>query len=786
MKKIILATTALIAGAHAISAAAQERSNTAPAVASTDDGAAGALNEIIVTAQRRGENLQRAAIAVSAISADALVSANVVAPSDLAKLVPSLQTTVTAGPYALFFLRGIGTYTGNTLSDSPVSLNYNGVYIGRTSGASGFFFDLDRVEVVKGPQGTLYGRNTTGGAINLIPTAPVLGEYRGYATLAYGNFDAAQVNAAINLPVSSTVAVRVAGQYATHDAYLNDGTDDLDERAARISLLAQPSDDLRATLVLDYSHDGGTGVGAVVTEQGPSNRWGLNSTQAAAWYRSHPNVIAGRTFDAYSAAPLFQDNRQIGISANLEWTNPLGTLVIAPAYRDTHNDFLTDAPGFYLNEDQRFRQTSIETRLASNGDAFLSYVAGVYYFHETGDDEQGVNAQSQTNPQTFAIKTDSVAGFGELTFAVTDNLKFVLGGRYTQDRKDFNGSYYNVTKLCLGAITPPFTGACPLYTAIPYGTVPSLTFPPGSNAAIPQLDFVQGTITTGNIINPDRHQTYSKSTYKIGASWQATPENLVYANYSTGYKSGGFFFSNDSGTYLPETIGAWTIGSKNRFFNDLLQLNLEGFYYKYSNEQVSHVTQDSTGATIFATENVGKATFQGVEAEVQLRPIPSLLLAADVQYLDAVYDRFQYNVPLSLAPSTVCTQAPNAAFTLLIVDCSGKRPVNAPLWTIGLSAEKTFTLSSDAHIVVGGRLHYQSETATGLEFTPVEMQKAYALGDLYFRFEGRKRQFSLEGFVNNVGNETVITNSAAQLYGTFTVAPLKPPRTYGVRASYKF
>jgi iron complex outermembrane recepter protein len=644
---------------------------------------------------------------------------------------------------------------------------------------------VDRIEVLKGPQGTLYGRNATGGAINLLPVAPQLGKTSGNLSAAVGNYDTVQVNGAVNVPIGEMMALRAAAFYAKHDGYLSDGADDQDDHGARLSLLVTPSDDLRITVVGDYSRIGGTGGGTVIPAMGASNRYGLNSPQTQAFYQSQPNLIAGRNFGPMNSSVLGQDNRQFGISANIEWTNPLGTLTILPAYRNSHNDFVSDAPGFYLAADQRFKQTSIEARLASDGSTRLGYIVGAFYIRETGEDEQYVNAQSQATPQTYSTTTQSEAVFGDVSYAVTPAFKINLGGRYTHDDKRFNGTYQSVTKLCLGVVRPPFTGRCPAYTFIPYGIVPSLFYPPGAGSAVPVVNPAQGTLTTGSILRVNREQSYREFTYKVGASWQVTDQNLLYGNYSTGYKSGGFFFSNDAGTYLPESIKAWSLGSKNRFLDGKLQLNLEYFHYDYENMQISHPTSDSTGATIFATENVGQAIFQGVELDVQYRPFTNTRLSFDVQYLEAEYKKFLYTAPASLVPTTTCRQSIVSA-ALASVDCSGKRPINSPTWTIGASAEQIMPLSSGDRFVLGGRIHYQSRTATGLEFTPIEYQGAYTLADLYLRFETRDDRFSIEGFVNNVTDETVITNSTIVVFSTFNRSPVKPPRVFGARVGYKF
>jgi iron complex outermembrane recepter protein len=178
----------------------------APAGAAAEEQ--GGLQDIIVTAQRREENLQRAAIAVSAVTGDMLAAAGVTRPTELTSLIPSLQVAPAAGPYNLFYLRGVGNFQGNALSESAISFNVDGVYIGRPSGTTGFFYDLERLEVVKGPQGTLYGRNATGGAINVITRKPDLNAFGANASIEYGNYDALRIDGAVNVPLGTTAAIR--------------------------------------------------------------------------------------------------------------------------------------------------------------------------------------------------------------------------------------------------------------------------------------------------------------------------------------------------------------------------------------------------------------------------------------------------------------------------------------------------------------------------------------------------------------------------------------------------
>src|SRR5271165_1867183 len=177
--------------------------------ASSTEAQPAGLEEIVVTAQRREENLQHAAISVTAVSGAELSDAGAIKVQDLTQLVPSLQVTTAAGPYPLFYMRGVGNFNGNGFSDSAVAYNLDGVYIARPSSTQGNFYDLSRVEVLKGPQGTLYGRNATGGAINVITNKPT-DEFTGEATIDFGNYDTKNINAVLNVPFSPTVAARLA------------------------------------------------------------------------------------------------------------------------------------------------------------------------------------------------------------------------------------------------------------------------------------------------------------------------------------------------------------------------------------------------------------------------------------------------------------------------------------------------------------------------------------------------------------------------------------------------
>lgn len=757
------------------------------AAAATDTGG---LQEIVVTAQRRSENLQKAAIAITAVSGDQLIAAGVTKPTELTSLVPALQVATAAGPYSLFYLRGVGNFNGNALSDAAIAFNVDGVYIAHPSSTTGFFYDLERVEVLKGPQGTLYGRNATGGAINVITHKPELGVLGGDASFEYGNYDSVRVNGALNVPLSDIAALRVAGTRNKHDGYMSDGTDDQNDAGGRISLRVDPTPDLKIVLSADYFSQRGRGTGSVAIAQGPSNRIGLTSPQGQAFYEAQPSAVGGRTLLPLQPAQ-FMRNHFWGTSATIDWTTPIGTVTFVPAYRESSLNYRTTTPGFQIDQHENDKQTSLELRLASNSDGPLSYLIGGYYFNGTSAVPfYSTNAQFNASIQDYTQRTKSIAGFGRLSYEITDGLKLTGGARYTTDKKRYDAIFLGANIICALPTTfyPTFVGGCPNAQPVPYGatTLPAQRFVPGPD----------GTIVIGSTLLNNESARFNKPTYHAGLDWDITSRNLLYFSFESGFKSGGFFSTNSTptatdpqpGTYRPETINAWTIGSKNRFFDNKLQLNIEGFYWRYKDQQISHLGLSSTGAVIFPTENVGRATMKGFEIDSQYLPFENTLLTADIQYLDARYNQFIYNTPNvngGVANGTGCPNVgvPGVTYT---VDCSGFGPPNAPKWTINLGAQQTIPLASGAKFVLNARTHYQSQTLTGLEFTAIEYQDSYWQSDASLTYAAPSDRYYVTAFVNNIENTTVVANSFPPPLTFITVGSLRPPRTYGIRAGVHF
>lgn len=735
-----------------------------------------ALAEVTVTAQRREESLQRAALPVSAISGDALSLSGSTRVQELTQLVPAVQIATAAGPYPLFYVRGVGNFNGNALSDAALAVNLDGVYLSRPSSTGGLLFDVERLEVLKGPQGTLYGRNATGGALNIITRKPT-NELGGDASVDVGNYNLFKVDGALNVPLSERVAARLALQSVNRDGYLSDGQDDADDKAARLQVHFAPADSLSLLASADYYRQRGNGVGATLRQGSTGNFVDgdayigntdprIDAIYSQSFVFTAGNVLGPLLTTALDVSPLptsvVQRNDYWGLSTTLDWESTAGSLTVIPAYRHGSLDYRSTAPGFLISQQEADRQTSLEARFASRADRPLTYLVGAYYLDEDIDSTPIYDQQVNASSTQYATGTKSYAGFARLGYALSDVFRLTGGIRYTKDDKDLAGTYTSRQVLCPGAFIPPPAG-------------PQFCFGGVGQIIVPNAPIVL-----------DASNSWSETTWRAGAEWDVAPQSLLYASVETGFKAGGFFFTHDDPAYDPEKLTAYTLGSKNRFLEGRLQLNLEAFYWKYRDQQISHLLQDSVGDVIFATENVGKATMQGVEIDSQLLASENTLLMLDAQYLDATYDDFIYNLPnFGAPPGTGCAAAP--AGLVYDVDCSGKTPPQAPRWTVNAGIQQTILLGNGDAIVGNLRTHYQTRALTGLEFLPIEMQDSYWMTSLALTYRGRGNKWSLTGYVDNIENEHVVNGTFPHPFAPdLFAATVRPPRTYGARFGVSF
>ncbi len=804
----------------------------------TGDDAQQGLQVITVTAQRREETLQRAAIAINAATGEELSRSGVVDATGLNKIAPALTVSTGGGANTGYFVRGVGNFTNNGYTAPAVAFNIDGVYIGRPSSTIASFLDVNRVEVLKGPQGTLYGRNATGGAINVIPNVPRLGELSGDVSAQYGNYNAYQLTGVVNLPVGDDVAIRLAATSSEHDGYFSDGTGDAKDLALRGQIYAELNDRINIRLSADYSTQKGTGSGLnVVGVYGflppflggsslpvPNHPYlaapanvaapftGLLAPQTLAFVKA--NATAGPLFSPMEGyAYPFRNDNYFGVNAELKFDLGGVNLVVIPAYRRSQLDNQFNGPPFKaaINQDVA-KQYSLEARLSGQAGA-IDWILGGYYFNE---DVNGVDSFNQFSTITFNdyhSKTKSLAAFARATFNVTDELRLVGGVRYTDERRSMDAQANSVAGVCL--IEPPFgTPSCPQVPTLPV----SLTL----NDMLTQLDQlgmfqpfanplnanpVAGTFPYGPFgmtgpqailaISPttiDRSAGDKEVTYRAAIEYDVAPESLLYASFETGFRAGGFNVTFGQEEYAPEFIDAWTIGSKNRFFDNRLQVNLEAFYWKYKDQQLAALGIDARGNNSFYTRNVGASSIKGAEIDLQFLATPTTLIRAGAQYLDAVYDTFSYNqVDLSdpsdppnfLTPITGCSysqvMAPVRSFN---IDCSGKPSLYAPKWTLNLGVEQTIVLPGlEITANVDGR--YRSDRVLGFNYLPAGNSGDDLIVDASLNFAPDASGLSITAFVRNLTNRAVASTYQVGA-GNVASSAYEPPRTYGVRVGYKF
>jgi iron complex outermembrane receptor protein len=739
------------------------------------------LEEIVVTAQRRSENLQRAAIAVTAVTAQDVARAGVTEATQLTRIAPALQIGSSGGTLTQFFLRGVGNVTNNSLSDAAVSVNLDGVPIVRSTAGGGMFYDLDRIEVLKGPQGTLYGRNATGGAINVITTKPTLGAYSGYVTGEFGNYDAIKLQGAVNIPLGDKAAVRVAAISSDHDGYLSDGTDDEELRAIRVQATYEPNDTFKVTFGGDYASFGGKGGGTTPYGLNVDDRIGPTDPRAQAVYQNTFSPVAG-SFLHPLTANSYLDNKYWGVFAQADIQTPLGALTIIPSYRKADIDYVTNTT-FTINDRMKNDQLTFEARLASDDDKRLSYILGLFYLDESVKQTPGYTEDYFSAHGLFDTDTTSYAAFGRLAFKVTDNFRLTGGVRYTKDEKKGLLDAYNIIVVCgilggypcIGTPGLPIQRALPAQFVLPNGA-PVPFQPWGVNGA--------AAITTRVINNPSKD--FTKTTYRVGFEYDLREDSLIYGAFETGFKAGGFFNSIDNPVYRPETIDAFTLGSKNRFWDNRLQLNLEAFYWKYKDQQVSHFRLNSQGGSEYVTENIGETEMKGLEVEAKALVTETTTLSATVQYLDAERTNFVYTNPASNGPPvTGCRSTLTGSF--YTINCNGTPAMNSPEWTINAGLEQVYEFNSGHKLTFNADVRWQTSYYAGFEQLPTQKEKGYALLDLQLQYQPPGEQFSVALYGNNVTDEAVVNYANVHPFGGgMVLQSLRPPRTYGVRVGYKF
>lgn len=754
-------------------------------VADQQDSVADNSDDIIVTATRTSTVLSRTPLAITALTGDTLTKAGVTDPTLLADLTPNLSVDRTGFAGVQITIRGVSSTDSSEKGDSSAGFVLDGIFIARPQAQDVSFFDLDRVEVLRGPQGTLYGRNTTAGLISLISAAPRLGEWSGSIDATYGAYNSVQSTGMLNVPVGQHVAIRAAVNYDRRDSYLKQGSSpySLDPArnnlSGRLSLLAQPTDRLKIVLRGDYSNiEGRTTLGVRLSNlyQSPFQVPASGQLGVDPVVRTLSNDAAS-TLGYAEAWPSSRHNNTWGIGGDVTYAMADGlTLNYLGSHRElTRDEQLTGltgvlrATGAVVTSRQTFggqyKQDSHELRLAYDGNG-LKLQTGAYYFKEKSDisyllfGTQGYLPGQRGYVFGFPFKTNSksFALFGQGTVDITSDFRVTGGVRGTRDEKSRVGAIiYHAT------VDDPVD-----FTT---GVQPGTTNPRG----------VRDSLSDASV-------KYSKITWRAGVEYDVSSTSLLYATIATGYKAGGFNDGCLAGTencstsaarpasllfYQPETLTSYEAGFKSRVLGNALRINGSVFHYDYSNLQLTQLTIVA-GGTTSQTLNAGQAKIDGVELETVLKPHRNHQADFSVTWLNARYTDYL------LDPASSATQ-----FAGKSLDRSPEWSINAAYtWTIPLGdAGSNFALNahtrlSDSYVITSSALRAQLR------------QPSFTKTDLNVTFTAPRGAWYLQGFVRNVENR--LTLAAASIVANFGAgfddgfAQLSDPRTYGVRAGVRF
>ncbi len=769
-----------------------------PAVAqeAASDASTG-LADIVVTARRRQESVQSTPLSVSAFDARALAERNVQVASDVTSYVPNVQFDSVAsesggGAATQVSIRGIGQTDYVITVEPAVGIYLDGVYVGKSVGSLLDTVDIDRIEVLRGPQGTLFGKNTIGGAIQLISKRPT-SDFDFSISGTTGSYSRADVKGAISGPLSEGFRARLSGGYQTRHGFVDRITPagvktgehqgNMNRLSGRLVVEADLSENLMATLALD---------GTRIREQTPGTVLLFADENDSFPSVYHAGIPGGVCLPAAGAARLtnpFCYNSQYqrtvgshvttnsganksnadikGAALSFEWKLGEATLRSITAYRDVDVSVAQDLQGspYYYNEiEQEISNKQYSQEFQLSGDLFdsrLHYVGGLFYMHESGRQEFPVNLALVQFLSGGEVKTDSYAAFGQLTYDLTDAFSITGGLRYTHEKRQFNPGLQRVVgyddiaqikipgfvNLIAGAFGPPGT---PLF--------PAGWYKRSSNSATPM----------------------------ISANYKFDRNIMAYATFSQGFKGGGFtmrYFPavmpapgtdpDDIISYAgPEKATSYELGLKSELFDRRLRFNIAGFYTNYRNIQVTYnIDPDGPGpigAFVPVLANAGKAHLKGIEIESSAVLTSWLRLDGSLGYIDAEYVNF--------------TPAARANFAGI----DGFKLPNTPKWTYNIGGTVTFLDNEMGNASV--RVDWSHRSGQFKEFSnnPFVFQEGYGILNASLTYRDPTKRWSASVGGTNLTDKAYIVSGVVGGGSGYAQGVVGRPREWYLRVGYDF
>jgi iron complex outermembrane recepter protein len=694
------------------------------------------VEEILVTATRVTTTLQDTPAAISVVTGDAIRAGGVRNITDMQYEVPSLSVGHQFGVNRTF-IRGIGLGNIELGADGSVAFHVDGAPVALPAAQLSTYFDIERVEVLRGPQGTLYGRNATGGSINLVTRKPT-DRLAGDVTLTYGNYASVIAEGAIGGPIGERVRMRVAGKAEQRDGYgqnfyTKNDVNNRNAQAVRATVQWLPMDNLDVTVTGDYSKEN-------------DNNYALNYFGPTTIDPIYGQLFGGRTLADVVANPDPQDiNSDIdpeneregaGVMGTITWSQDDLTIQSITAYREYDRRNLQDLDGTDFNAYSRLTyleesETLSQELTATWAKEHWTMLLGANYFTEelfgvTRGPLTNVDLLIPTAPpdalfdQRGTINIDAYGIFVQGTYRLGDHWAFTAGIRYSDEERDMVDSTFTFSAVGVVGLPTDKSGSWDAWT--------------------PKLN-VQYTFDNGT---------------------------LVYGNVERGFKSGVISIGTPNPVVNPEYVWSYEVGVKNRLWDDRVEMATTAFYYDYTDLQVGRVEELSP-----VTENAASARNMGLEFEIHSRLTDNLGVDFFATYLDAEFTEFT-------------TKEPNRP-QLGVQDLSGNRLINAPEFTYRLG------LNYSVPVMTAGNLGLRAELSwvDDVYFTEFNnsdaFQEAYSMVNASARYEGSNGHWSVELWGRNLSDETVKANNivGSFLYAFPQFGSLLPPRTYGVSFGYR-
>lgn len=709
------------------------------------------VGEILVTARRRNESIQSTPIAMTALPPSALEAKATLNIGDLQGAAPNVLITSqsTGAGTANTSIRGLAFADVEKSFDPTVAIVVDGVFIGTSTGQFLDFFDTESIEVLRGPQGTLFGRNTIGGVINIKRTRPT-GAWGGKFAASYGSYDTWSASAVVNVPIVDGVLAakgfyfhsQTDGFYHNVTANRRDGGSNNENFGA--SFLFTPSSDFDALLTVEKQIQRFHPVQANIA----------NSSELFCAIEPAVECNRNTTGDLYTVFGDIASASYSSPAVTLEMNLDLGAvkLTSVTGYRTSDEDVSFDADAsssdlYFVNRIQNYKQFSQELRAAGKVVDSFDYVVGGYLYHHSYDLLQNTRLFGALlpNPQFATGKSDSYAAFGDFNWSFADRWRLSFGGRFTHDKKSFTNAFLPVS------------------------------------------------IGGGS-------KSFNKFTPKVGVDFRPTDAYMVYASWSRGYRSGGFSnraqtVDSSSLAFGPETVDSFEIGAKTAFFDRKLLFNIAAFYSKYTDLQQSTTIPGGPTGNQTVITNVGSAKIKGIEIDFTAKPVPHLTLSGGLGYLTSHFNGF-----ITQAPD------PSNAAALANFDYSAVNMIYSPKATASLNAEYSVPTSfGEGSLNIGYRYiaPYDQQVSTGPFTRTVDANGNVAVvvarsdprvrsdrqglldasASLTFDVNGNKAKVTVFG--RNLADDRGPT-SAFTVAGLWSFATAREPRTYGVKLGYQF